>query len=72
MDTSIYRMLNLLFIFIVFIGHPALSIYALFSLRKRALNNIASAVWTLIILLIPILGVISLWLVNPKGRNVNS
>lgn len=62
--TNIYRVFN----FIIFIGYPVASISAFISLRKRNLSDINSAIWTLIILLIPIIGTIIMFAVNPKQK----
>jgi uncharacterized protein (DUF983 family) len=58
--------LNLSLFLLIFIGYPALIISALFSLRKRKLTGIVSAIWVLIILFVPFLGALSLWIVNPQ------
>lgn len=42
-----------------------LSIVALFNLRKRPLSASAKALWTLVVLVIPILGAVALFIVNP-------
>ena len=68
---DIFRALNLAILALVFIGYPALSIVALFALRKRRLAGVATAIWALIILFIPILGALSLWIVNPQ-KNSNT
>ncbi len=47
-------------------------IIALFSLRKRKLSGLASALWTLIILLIPFFGMLSYFIVNPQDRSTNT
>ena len=43
----------------------ALSIYTLMSLKAVHLNETARAVWALLIVLVPILGAVSYWLVRP-------
>jgi hypothetical protein len=58
--------LNLSLFLLIFIGYPALIISALFSLRKRKLAGIVSAIWVFIILFVPFLGALSLWIVNPQ------
>ena len=51
-----------------FLGWPVISIFALWSLRKRKLPPSAKAVWALIVL-IPYLGALAYWLVNPAENS---
>jgi len=54
------------FIFLLLIGWVVASIVALFALRNVKLSSIAKALWVLIILGIPILGVIAYFIIRPK------
>jgi ABC-type amino acid transport system permease subunit len=54
------------FIFLLLIGWIVASIVALFALRNVKLSSIAKALWVLIILGIPILGVIAYFIIRPK------
>jgi|LDZU01.1.fsa_nt_gi ABC-type amino acid transport system permease subunit len=53
------------FIFLLLIGWIVASIVALFALRNVKLSSIAKALWVLIILGIPVLGVIAYFIVRP-------
>jgi len=54
------------FIFLLLIGWVVASIVALFALRNVKLSSIAKALWVLIILGIPVLGVIAYFIIRPK------
>ncbi len=54
------------FIFLLLIGWVVASIVAIFALRNMKLSSIAKALWVLIILGIPILGVIAYFIIRPK------
>ncbi len=53
------------FIFLLLIGWIVASIVALFALRNVKLSSIAKALWVLIILGIPVLGVIAYFIMRP-------
>lgn len=53
--------------FALFIGYLLLTIIALLHLRKRGLGSTAQALWALIIL-IPYLGPLAFWIINPSER----
>ena len=53
------------FIFLLLIGWVVASIVALFALRNVKLSSIAKALWVLIILGIPVLGVIAYFIMRP-------
>ena len=53
------------FIFLLLIGWVIASIVALFALRNVKLSSIAKALWVLIILGIPVLGVIAYFIIRP-------
>lgn len=53
-------------LFLLFVGWVVASIVALFSLRTVKLSSISKALWVLIILGIPVLGVIAYYIVRPK------
>ena len=53
------------FIFLLLIGWVVASIVALFALRNVKLSSIAKALWVLIILGIPVLGVIAYFIIRP-------
>jgi hypothetical protein len=51
---------------VIVVGYPLTCILALFSLKKRKLSGLASGIWALIILIVPFLGALSIWIVNPQ------
>ena len=53
------------FFFLLLIGWVVASIVALFALRNVKLSSIAKALWVLIILGIPVLGVIAYFIIRP-------
>lgn len=53
------------FFFLLLIGWIVASIIALFALRKVKLSSIAKALWVLIIIGIPVLGVVAYFIVQP-------
>ncbi len=57
---------NQLFNIVLLIGWPILSVLAIFDLRRRNIAGSTQALWTLIILIIPFLGAIAFWLVQPN------
>ena len=63
---SFAHVLMQVFIFLLLIGWVVASIVALFALRNVKLSSIAKALWVLIILGIPVLGVIAYFIVRPK------
>ena len=65
LTASIVMMVNLL----ILIAWPVLSIVGLVSLRKRRLPPTATAIWALVIIVIPLLGTIGYWIVQPKAEN---
>jgi hypothetical protein len=48
-----------------------LSIAALLGLRKKSLGEVARVLWTLIILIVPIMGAVAFWIVNPSSDHVD-
>ena len=50
------------------LGWPLLAILALLRLRRRELPEVARAIWAAIILVVPIFGAISFWLVQPGKK----
>ncbi len=62
---SFAHVLMQVFIFLLLIGWIVASIVALFALRNVKLSSIAKALWVLIILGIPVLGVIAYFIVRP-------
>ena len=63
---TVYRIINILVLVFFVIGHPFFAILALISLRKRKLSNLSTVIWALIVLIIPFLGAIAVWIVNPR------
>ncbi len=61
-STDLYRAFN----FLALIALAALPILGLISLRKRSLSARTKGLWTLIIILLPILGPISYFIVRPR------
>jgi hypothetical protein len=46
-----------------------LSITALFMLKKRSLGETATALWAILICVLPILGAVAFWVVSPNGQD---
>lgn len=46
-----------------------LSIAALVSLKKRPMGETATALWAILICVLPILGAIAFWVVSPQGQD---
>lgn len=44
------------------------AILALLSLRRRRLHEIAVALWVIVIVVLPLLGPVAFFLVNPQAR----
>lgn len=53
------------FFFLLLIGWIVTGIIALFSLRNVKLSSIAKALWALIIVSVPVLGVVAYFIVRP-------
>lgn len=53
--------LTLVFLF----AWPILSLVALFGMRGRKMDQIAQALWALVVLSIPIFGAVALWILQP-------
>ena len=49
-------------------GWIILGILALVNLKNRRLEAIPEAIWALMIVLVPVLGAVALWIVNPQTR----
>ncbi len=47
---------------------PLLSVVALLELRQRTLPPTAQALWALLIALVPILGAVAFWIVQPGAK----
>jgi hypothetical protein len=47
----------------------ALAIWALWRLRKEEMSDTAQVIWTVVILLIPILGAVAFFIVRSRGRS---
>ncbi len=47
-----------------------LSLMALNALRQRSLEETPKAIWSLTIVLVPILGAIAFWMVRPGAQNL--
>ena len=58
-----------LFNIVLLIGWPILSVFAIFDLRRRDIVGGTQALWVLIILIIPFLGAIAFWIVQPERNN---
>ena len=56
--------------FIPLLIWPVLSLLALIALRRSHLESLPQAVWVLIILIIPFLGAIAFWIVDPSRRHL--
>ena len=59
------QLLNLTFV----LGWLVLGVVALFSLRKRRLPATAQALWAMFVVVVPFLGAIAYWIVQPAGEN---
>ncbi len=51
-----------------FVGWPVLSIIGLLGLRRRRLAATAQAIWAVLIVIIPVMGTVAFWLVNPGKK----
>ncbi len=49
-------------------GWPVLSIIGLLGLRRRKLSVTAQTIWAALIVIIPIMGTVAFWLVNPGEK----
>lgn len=58
------QLINLLLIVVWVVG----GLFALLALRRRRLPAIATALWAVLLILIPVLAVIAFWLVNPQNQ----
>ena len=47
------------------LGWLGLDLWALWEMRSRAMSDTAKALWTLIVLLLPIVGALAFWIVRP-------
>ncbi|MFZ4658816.1 MAG: hypothetical protein ACOYNY_17510 [Caldilineaceae bacterium] len=61
------QLINLLFLAV----WPFGALFALLALRRRRLPAIATALWVALLILLPVLGVIAFWLVNPHNPEEN-
>ena len=52
--------------FLIFGSWPLLSLFALFGLRRAQVTGISQAIWTLLIIAIPILGALAFFIVRPS------
>ena len=64
--TIVYEIINALILATIIFGYPMMAIFDLISLRKRKFPHIATSIWVLIILVVPFLGALAIWIVNPK------
>ena len=61
---------GILIINLLIIGSwPLLSIIALLGLRRRNLTGTNQAIWTLLVVAIPILGALAFYIVSPSEKN---
>ena len=56
---------------LILLAWLGLSIAALLGLRKKSLGEVARVLWTLIILVVPVMGAVAFWIVNPSGDGVD-
>ena len=47
---------------------PVLSLVALFALRQRPVTGITQAIWALLIIVIPVLGPLAFFIVQPRDK----
>jgi len=59
-----------LFLLLIIILWPILSIIALFGLRQRNLAETSRALWAITIVFAPILGAVAFWIVQPQERRI--
>ena len=57
----VVQLLNLIFV----LGWLVLGVAALFSLRKRRLPATAQALWAIFVVVVPFLGALAYWIVQP-------
>ena len=55
--------------FVIVAGWLVLGILALHSLRRRRLPPTAQAIWVLLIVVIPLLGALAFWVVQPGAED---
>ncbi len=60
----IFQSLNCL-VLLLWIG---LSVAALLQLRKKSLGEVARVLWTMLIVIVPVMGAVAFWIVGPKGE----
>jgi uncharacterized membrane protein len=51
---------------VICVGWPTLAILTLLALRRRSLAESVRVMWALIIVVVPLLGALAFWIVNPK------
>lgn len=50
---------------------PVLTLVALFALRQRPLTGIAQAIWAFLIIVVPILGPLAFFIVQPRDNKAS-
>ncbi len=53
---------------LTFAAWPVLGIIGVLGLRRRQLTATAQAIWAVLIVVIPIMGTVAFWLVNPGDK----
>lgn len=66
-DFLLLQMITIVF-WLFLIGWPLLSVIALFSLRNRQMKGLVLVLWVILVVLVPIMGAIALWIVNPRKQ----
>lgn len=63
---SVYSTLPFILSCLMLVGWIILGFFALFELRKYKISSIAKALWTIIIVIIPLVGALAFLIVNPS------
>ncbi len=63
---SALHILPIFLSYLMLVGWIILGFFALFELRKYKISSIAKALWTIIIVIIPLVGALAFLIVNPS------
>jgi hypothetical protein len=63
---STQRRIRMILEVLILVFYPLLSLVALFALRQSQLKGILQFLWALLIVLVPVLGTLAFFIVNPS------
>jgi hypothetical protein len=63
---STQRRIRMILEVLILVFYPLLSLVALFALRQSQLKGILQFLWALLIVLVPVLGPLAFFIVNPS------